>query len=104
MLHWLLALRDRTGSGRTDTVETIDAQRVSYGRACDLSGHREDTTIPSIWQGHTLTRCVLRCALPSCARSDCKLLKCARCGQRYCSVDCQREHWRDHKRDCVAAK
>lgn len=36
MLHWLLALRDRTGSGRTDTVETIDAERVSYGRACDL--------------------------------------------------------------------
>ena len=30
-----------------------------------------------------------------------KFKKCARCQQvRYCSTDCQRAHWREHKRDC----
>ncbi|CAN0558845.1 unnamed protein product, partial [Ectocarpus sp. 12 AP-2014] len=32
---------------------------------------------------------------------DGSLRPCSRCHQvRYCSRDCQRQHWKDHKRDC----
>lgn len=30
-------------------------------------------------------------------------LRCGNCGGAYCSPDCQRKHWRDHKADCRAA-
>jgi hypothetical protein len=46
---------------------------------------------------------VLKCGLPTCARSDCKLLKCGRCEERYCSVECQKAHWREHKKECGSA-
>jgi hypothetical protein len=32
-----------------------------------------------------------------------KLLRCARCkAVRYCGPDCQRAHWRTHRRECAA--
>ncbi|CAN0435888.1 unnamed protein product [Ectocarpus sp. 13 AM-2016] len=32
---------------------------------------------------------------------DGSLRPCSRCRHvRYCSRDCQRQHWKDHKRDC----
>lgn len=30
--------------------------------------------------------------------------KCSRCGIRYCSVECQRAHWSQHKSVCVVYK
>ena len=34
-----------------------------------------------------------------CSRSDCDLLRCSRCGLvLYCSQDCQKGHWKTHKK------
>ncbi|OCH84020.1 hypothetical protein OBBRIDRAFT_892031 [Obba rivulosa] len=36
-----------------------------------------------------------------CATTKANLMWCSRCkAARYCSVQCQREHWRTHKQDC----
>ena len=41
------------------------------------------------------------CALPSCMTPHAKLKKCSGCQVvSYCSVDCQRTHWPDHKTFC----
>ena len=30
-----------------------------------------------------------------------KLRKCTRCGKaQYCGIECQKKHWKDHKKDC----
>ncbi|KAG8711640.1 hypothetical protein FRC11_002267 [Ceratobasidium sp. 423] len=37
----------------------------------------------------------------ACTKSGVPLSACGRCQRaRYCSGECQREHWKDHKRDC----
>jgi hypothetical protein len=39
----------------------------------------------------------------SCQRTDGKLSACSRChAVRYCSSQCQNQHWREHKRSCVS--
>ena len=41
------------------------------------------------------------CALPSCMALHAKLKKCGSCQVvSYCSVECQRAHWPDHKEFC----
>ncbi|KXZ50374.1 hypothetical protein GPECTOR_16g547 [Gonium pectorale] len=43
-------------------------------------------------------RVCFACSVPST-----KMQKCSRCQQaRYCSKECQRQHWRDHKAECAA--
>ena len=45
---------------------------------------------------------VLQCA--TCGRSSCdtELRRCARCEvERYCSAECPRAHWKEHKKVCV---
>lgn len=27
--------------------------------------------------------------------------ECQRCGETYCSSECQKKDWRDHRRNCV---
>ncbi|KAF9042998.1 hypothetical protein BJ165DRAFT_213828 [Panaeolus papilionaceus] len=42
---------------------------------------------------------------PSLCLEDLKLLTCGSCGlARYCSKECQRSNWRDHKEECRVAK
>ena len=44
-------------------------------------------------------RCKRRCA--ACGIEERKLRRCARCRTvSYCSVDCQRQHWPEHKQRC----
>jgi hypothetical protein len=44
---------------------------------------------------------VLVCALPSCQRSDVKLMRCAQCEEtRYCSRECQVADWKAHRKVC----
>ena len=38
-----------------------------------------------------------------CGEANDKLLRCGRCRKaRYCGADCQKAHWKEHKRDCVS--
>lgn len=40
-----------------------------------------------------------------CGDTEKKQKKCGSCGvARYCSVECQRSHWSDHKRSCGEMK
>jgi hypothetical protein len=39
-----------------------------------------------------------------CNKTVEKLLKCSKCKRvKYCSKECQKAHWKDHKKDCEAA-
>eukprot|EP00747_Dinoflagellata_sp_TGD_P003511 gnl/TRDRNA2_/TRDRNA2_108793_c2_seq1.p1 gnl/TRDRNA2_/TRDRNA2_108793_c2~~gnl/TRDRNA2_/TRDRNA2_108793_c2_seq1.p1 ORF type:complete len:398 (-),score=75.48 gnl/TRDRNA2_/TRDRNA2_108793_c2_seq1:46-1065(-) len=54
-------------------------------------------------------RCVEAAELHVCASCGdtgaAPKLKCSGCGEvRYCDVDCQRQHWKLHKRDCIQRK
>lgn len=41
------------------------------------------------------------CAGPDCSRGSTKT--CSRCRKvKYCCVECQRQHWSEHKKTCVA--
>lgn len=41
------------------------------------------------------------CALPSCRARNVRTKHCSRCREvRYCSAECQREHWPAHKATC----
>ena len=42
------------------------------------------------------------CSLPDYGRVErCKMLSCRRCGDaNYCSVECQKSHWKEHKKLC----
>jgi hypothetical protein len=53
------------------------------------------------------------CGPPRCDYTDCptkdvaydKIRRCSRCKSvRYCSEQCQRAHWKDHKAECIAIK
>ena len=48
------------------------------------------------------------CGCPSCDETERQVKeykKCSRCRHiAYCSVNCQRNHWREHKKDCLGAK
>jgi len=48
------------------------------------------------------------CGCPSCDETERQVKeykKCSRCRQiAYCSVNCQRNHWKEHKKDCLGAK
>ena len=47
--------------------------------------------------------CNKSCA--NCGEAQAPLLVCARCGvTEYCSKDCQTQHWKGHKKHCVAKK
>eukprot|EP00742_Colponemidia_sp_Colp-10_P011747 GILJ01013098.1.p1 GENE.GILJ01013098.1~~GILJ01013098.1.p1 ORF type:complete len:1171 (+),score=101.33 GILJ01013098.1:479-3514(+) len=45
------------------------------------------------------------CSEPSCSAIEKPLKNCSKCRQvQYCSVECQRKHWTDHKTRCNRAK
>jgi len=51
---------------------------------------------------HTLTPVCATC-LAVAAAADARLLRCSRCLRvYYCSTECQRRAWRQHKRECIA--
>ena len=38
----------------------------------------------------------------SCDATGCKLMNCSRCSHaKYCSKECQRSHYSEHKTDCI---
>ena len=45
--------------------------------------------------------CNKTCSLPGRKAERSKMLSCTRCGEaNYCSVECQRASWKDHKKNC----
>ena len=48
--------------------------------------------------------CNKTCSLPGRKVERSKMLCCTQCGEaNYCSVECQRAHWKDHKKNCGMA-
>ncbi|CAN0144317.1 unnamed protein product, partial [Ectocarpus fasciculatus] len=62
-----------------------------------------NTSPSSAPQTNRNTRMTVAAGSAGCSNcgKDGSLRPCSRCRQvRYCSKDCQRQHWREHKRDC----
>ena len=48
-----------------------------------------------------MRRCLEACAA-GCGTYSSKLLQCSRCHMvRYCGQECQKRHWKQHKKECA---
>lgn len=74
-------------------LSQLDAMQVAHGFRCRCSCCRFGA--PS-----TIAHRCAACGL----RDSVKLSRCSRCrGVRYCSAECQRRHWKEHRSQCSAA-
>ena len=81
---WLVALNMQR-HGPPIPVEGLEGHAVTYA----VAPHPD----PINWQSLQLSRLCQRCGAPS-------RKKCSVCGERYCSVECQREAWTVHSFVC----
>lgn len=90
-----------TGAREEDTPEAIRGLALFYSRP-DLERRVLPVgEIPPSVTTPDLRRCG---ACMQCNKSS-RLLTCTRCQvMYYCDADCQRRHWKSHKRDCLAVK
>lgn len=94
----------------TPEIEHRIRSDLTFVRAQEaLDGHRKEeealkqkaAAVPNTKVIPTELETAPRCAL--CGKQNAVLQKCARCkSARYCSKDCQQQHWGAHKGFCVA--
>ena len=93
----------------------------SWAKIGELTG-ADDHTLISYYRKHTSCSCLderykevksvkkmgmcynPKCGLPERMVERSKMFSCTRCGDaNYCSVGCQKDHWKEHKHDCNIA-
>ena len=115
--HWTEKLRAEFSINDAQFLSGYFAHASNGGDAIDCGGADEDV-IDADWalaisfeNIHGMPACVINdvssVADNGCANCGKKVddnSMCSRCSQvMYCSVDCQHEHWKEHKKNCMAA-
>ena len=87
---------EEKGSGREERGRKTSSDTVNGAQENDSAGGKPKHKV----NGREGVRSKGRCA--NCGKSSSHMKKCAGCGRpRYCSRECQKQHWKIHKPDCL---
>lgn len=88
-----------------DVLQIADNEpRIRHLQAALQGQHPPPLTPTAARMQRTFERVERAAACDGCGQSAVGLRRCARCRQaQYCSAECQRQHWKVHKRECRPA-